>query len=135
MPKRRSDASGDSCTRREEMRADFRYMGKGENGPERRREKDEKSIAFLVTAFLLLSCVAMAYAQPLEELVVDVVREEEAESGTSSSVIPNLDETMGVHGVAQGFVDAGGMLREWHICMNLNPPAPAWRRLGGWMRR
>lgn len=73
--------------------------------------KMKKSIAFLVTAFLLLSCVAMAYAQPLEELVVDVVREEEAESGTSSSVIPNLNETMGVHGVAQGFVDAGGMLR------------------------
>lgn len=73
MPKRRSDASGDSCTRRKRCGLISVIWEKEKTALKGGGRKMKKSIAFLVTAFLLLSCVAMAYAQPLEELVVDVV--------------------------------------------------------------
>lgn len=52
---------------------------------------------------------AAAEAQSLEELIVGVVREEQPQSQTVE--IPNVNEMMGVRGVSQGLVDAGGILR------------------------
>lgn len=68
-----------------------------------------KKILALFTAVLLFACAGSAAAQPLEELIVSVVREE-AEPETAP-MLPNLDETMRAQGQPQGAVNAGGMLR------------------------
>lgn len=71
-----------------------------------------KMLAFLLAGCLLLTALSCAQAQPLEDLIVGLVRDEEGlEARQEVTAIPNMDETMGVQGVSQGGVDAYGMLR------------------------
>lgn len=70
----------------------------------------KKLLTVLLSACLALTA-ACAYAQPLEDLIVNVVREDESTEKQTSVRIPNLDATMGVQGVSQGYVDAYGVLR------------------------
>ena len=70
----------------------------------------KKLLAVVLGACLALTA-ACAYAQPLEDLIVNVVRDDESTEKQTTVKIPNIDETMGVQGVSQGYVDAYGVLR------------------------
>lgn len=70
----------------------------------------KKLLAVLLGACLALTA-ACAYAQPLEDLIVNVVRDDESTEKQTTVKIPNIDKTMGVQGVSQGYVDAYGVLR------------------------
>lgn len=70
----------------------------------------KKLLAVLFGACLALTA-ACAYAQPLEDLIVNVVRDDESTEKQTTVKIPNIDKTMGVQGVSQGYVDAYGVLR------------------------
>ena len=72
----------------------------------------KKLLTVLLAACIVLTALSCAQAQPLEELIVGIVRDEDGmEKREEPVVIPNMDETMGVQGVAQGLVDAYGILR------------------------
>ena len=72
----------------------------------------KRFLAVRLAACIVLTALSCAQAQPLEELIVGIVRDEDGmEKREEPVVIPNMDETMGVQGVAQGLVDAYGILR------------------------